>query len=328
MTSRAERIAALKAAAQERILILDGSWGVMIQRRGLAEADYRGERFADHHVQLKGDNDLLCLTRPDIIADLHDAYFDAGADIAETNTFIATSITQADYELQGAVRDINLAGARLAREAADRWTAKTPDKPRFVAGAIGPLNRDALDVVRRQRSGRAQGDLRPGLRRLSRAGAGAARGRRRSLPGRDHLRHAERQGGDQGDPRPRGRGLRAAADLDLRHHHRPLRPHALGPDGGGVLELGAPRAAVRRGPQLRAGRRADAPAHRRAGAHRRHPGRRLSRTPACPTPSASTTRARTRPPASWRSGPRAASSTSSAAAAAPRPTTSATSPRR
>ncbi|HEY1753499.1 MAG TPA: homocysteine S-methyltransferase family protein [Caulobacteraceae bacterium] len=140
MTTRSERIAALKAAAQQRILILDGSWGVMIQRRGLAEADYRGERFKDHAVQLKGDNDILCLTRPDIIADLHDQYFAAGADISETNTFSATSIAQSDYALQGAVRDINLEGARLAREAADRWTAKEPGKPRFVAGSIGPLN--------------------------------------------------------------------------------------------------------------------------------------------------------------------------------------------
>jgi len=139
-TARAGRIAALKAAAKERILILDGSWGVMIQRRGLAEADYRGDRFADSKVLLKGDNDLLCLTRPDIIADLHDQYYAAGADISETNTFSATWIAQADYALQGAVRDINLAGARIAREAADRWTAKAPHKPRFVAGSIGPLN--------------------------------------------------------------------------------------------------------------------------------------------------------------------------------------------
>jgi len=141
MTARQDRIAALKAAAKERILILDGSWGVMIQRRGLNEADYHGERFKDHHVQLKGNNDLLCLTRPDIITELHDAYYAAGADISETNTFSATAIAQADYELQDAVRDINLEGARLAREAADRWTAKDPSKPRFVAGAIGPLNR-------------------------------------------------------------------------------------------------------------------------------------------------------------------------------------------
>ncbi|HEY3694900.1 MAG TPA: homocysteine S-methyltransferase family protein [Phenylobacterium sp.] len=139
--TRQDRIAALKAAAKQRILILDGAWGVMIQRQGLAEADYRGERFADHPGQLKGNNDILCLTRPDIITELHDAYFGAGADISETNTFSSTSIAQADYELQGAVRDLNLAGARLAREAADRWTAKTPDKPRFVAGSMGPLNR-------------------------------------------------------------------------------------------------------------------------------------------------------------------------------------------
>jgi 5-methyltetrahydrofolate--homocysteine methyltransferase len=138
---RQARIAALKAAAAERILILDGSWGVMIQRRGLAEADYRGQRFAAHDVALKGDNDILCLTRPDIIADLHDQYFAAGADISETNTFSATAIAQADYALEGAVRDINLAGARIAREVADRWIAKEPARPRFVAGSIGPLNR-------------------------------------------------------------------------------------------------------------------------------------------------------------------------------------------
>jgi 5-methyltetrahydrofolate--homocysteine methyltransferase len=141
MNSRASRIAALKAAARERILVLDGSWGVMIQRRKLSEADFRGERFADHPVPVKGDNDLLCLTRPDIVADLHDQYFAAGADFAETNTFNATAISQSDYRLESAAADINLAAARLAREAADAWTLKTPHKPRFVAGAIGPLSR-------------------------------------------------------------------------------------------------------------------------------------------------------------------------------------------
>lgn len=139
--TRQERIAALKTAARERILIFDGSWGAMIQKRGLSEADFRGDRFTHHDGQLKGNNDILCLTRPDIIADLHDQYFAAGADISETNTFSSTWIAQADYEMGPAVRDMNLAGARLAREAADRWTAKTPGKPRFVAGSIGPLNR-------------------------------------------------------------------------------------------------------------------------------------------------------------------------------------------
>ena len=139
--TRQERIAALKATAAERILILDGSWGVMIQKRGLDEADYRGTRFAAHEGQLKGNNDLLCLTRPDIIADLHDQYFAAGADISETNTFSATTIAQAEYGLEAAVRDINLEGARIARKVADEWTKREPHKPRFVAGSIGPLNR-------------------------------------------------------------------------------------------------------------------------------------------------------------------------------------------
>ena len=141
MSARAERIAALRRIARERILVLDGSWGVMFQREGLSEADFRGDRFAEHPSPLKGDNDLLCLTRPDLVTKLHDAYFAAGADISETNTFNATSLSQADYGLEGAVRDLNLEAARLGRESADRWTAAEPHKPRFLAGAIGPLSR-------------------------------------------------------------------------------------------------------------------------------------------------------------------------------------------
>lgn len=140
--NREQRIAALKKAARERIIILDGAWGAMIQRKGLSEDDFRGERFADHGSSLKGNNDILCLTRPDIIQELHDAYYAAGADISETNTFSSTVIAQADYSLdEEAVRDINLEGARVARAAADEWIRKTPDKPRFVAGSIGPLNK-------------------------------------------------------------------------------------------------------------------------------------------------------------------------------------------
>ena len=140
--TRPERIAALKQAAKDRILILDGAWGVMIQRRELSEDDFRGERFADHKGQLKGNNDILCITRPDVIAGLHDDYFAAGADISETNTFSATTIAQDDYHLNARdCRDINLAGAKIARSVADRWTAEHPDKPRFVAGSIGPLNK-------------------------------------------------------------------------------------------------------------------------------------------------------------------------------------------
>ncbi len=142
--TRAERIAALKAAAKERILVFDGSWGALIQRMGLEEKDYRGERFTEaaYPGQMKGNNDILCLTRPDIVADIHNQYFAVGADISETNTFSATTIAQADYDLDPqSVRDISYEGAKTGRRVADEWTAKTPDKPRFLAGSIGPLNK-------------------------------------------------------------------------------------------------------------------------------------------------------------------------------------------
>jgi 5-methyltetrahydrofolate--homocysteine methyltransferase len=139
---RSERIVALKAAAKERILILDGSWGVMFQRKNLTEEDFRAERFRDHPGQMKGNNDILCLTRPDLVAELHDLYYGAGADISETNTFSSTVIAQDDYKLDAkAVWDINYEGARIGRKAADEWTAKEPHKPRFLAGSIGPLNK-------------------------------------------------------------------------------------------------------------------------------------------------------------------------------------------
>ncbi len=140
--TRQERIAKLKQTVKERVLILDGSWGVMFQKMGLQESDYRGERFATHAGQMKGNNDILCLTRPDLVAKLHEMYFDAGADISETNTFSATTIAQDDYKLDAkAVWDINYEGARIGREVADAFTAKQPDKPRFLAGSMGPLNK-------------------------------------------------------------------------------------------------------------------------------------------------------------------------------------------
>ena len=125
----------------QRILILDGAMGTMIQRRGLTEQDFRGERLRAHRSDLKGNNDLLILTRPDVVGDIHREYLAAGADIIETNTFSSTRIAQADYGLEALAYELNLEGARLARAAADEWTAKTPDRPRFVAGAIGPTNR-------------------------------------------------------------------------------------------------------------------------------------------------------------------------------------------
>jgi 5-methyltetrahydrofolate--homocysteine methyltransferase len=130
----------IESLLRERILVLDGSWGVLLQGRGLTEEEWRGEAFAAHPSDVRGDPDLLNLTHPEIVTSIHHDYFAAGADIATTNTFTATSIGQADYGLEGAVREMNLAGARLARAAADEWTAKDPARPRFVAGSIGPLN--------------------------------------------------------------------------------------------------------------------------------------------------------------------------------------------
>jgi 5-methyltetrahydrofolate--homocysteine methyltransferase len=126
---------------EKRILILDGAMGTMIQRHKLEEADYRGERFADWPSDLKGNNDLLCLTQPDIIRGIHEQYLEAGADIIETNTFNATSVSMEDYGMQALVHELNVAGARVARQAADKFTAQTPDKPRFVAGVLGPTGK-------------------------------------------------------------------------------------------------------------------------------------------------------------------------------------------
>ncbi|MEL4889954.1 homocysteine S-methyltransferase family protein [Xanthomonas protegens] len=156
-----QRAEALLQALSERILIIDGAMGTMIQRHGLQEADYRGERFAegydaqavhvhgpgcDHAPQghdLKGNNDLLLLTRPEVIAEIHRAYLDAGADLLETNTFNATSISQADYHLEHLVYELNKAGAQVARACCDAVEALTPDRPRFVIGVLGPTSRTA-----------------------------------------------------------------------------------------------------------------------------------------------------------------------------------------
>src|SRR3954471_5540722 len=130
----------LEAILRERIVVLDGSWGVLIQGQVRGEEAYRGERFKDHPRDVAGDPDLLNLTQPDVIARIHDEYFAAGADIATTNTFTATTIGQSDYALEDAVHEMNVEGARIARRAAGEWTARDPARPRFVAGAVGPLN--------------------------------------------------------------------------------------------------------------------------------------------------------------------------------------------
>lgn len=126
-----------------KILVLDGAMGTMIQRHKLGEEDFRNEALRDHSKSLKGNNDLLSITRPDIIKDIHAKYFEAGADIAETNTFSGTTIAQADYGLEDLVYELNFQSAKIAREVADEFTQRNPDKPRFVAGAMGPTNRTA-----------------------------------------------------------------------------------------------------------------------------------------------------------------------------------------
>ncbi|HYD47875.1 MAG TPA: methionine synthase [Terriglobales bacterium] len=133
--------AQLQQLLQSRILVFDGAMGSLIQRRGLTEADFRGQRFKDHPFDLKGDGDVLVLTRPDVIADIHHAYLEAGADIVSTDTFNGTPISQEDYGLQGLAYEINREAAALARRCCDEWSAKTPARPRFVAGSMGPTNK-------------------------------------------------------------------------------------------------------------------------------------------------------------------------------------------
>ena len=130
-------------AIKERILVLDGAMGTMIQRHKLEEEDFRGEQFKNHHSSLKGNNDLLSITRPDIIKEIHAEYFAAGADIAETNTFSSTAIAQADYHLEDAVYELNYQSAKIAKEVSDEFTKNEPNKPRYVTGSMGPTNRTA-----------------------------------------------------------------------------------------------------------------------------------------------------------------------------------------
>jgi 5-methyltetrahydrofolate--homocysteine methyltransferase len=136
-----DRSTELRELLAQRLLVLDGAMGTMVQRHGLVETDYRGSRFAAHGKDLKGNNDLLCITRPDVIGGIHAEYLEAGADIIETNSFNATKVSQAEYGLADLAFELNVAAARLARETADKFS--TPDKPRFVAGVLGPTSRTA-----------------------------------------------------------------------------------------------------------------------------------------------------------------------------------------
>ena len=221
-----------------------------------SEAHFRGERFADCECHLQGNNDLLTLTQPQAIEDIHFAYAMAGADILETNTFSSTSIAQADYGMEEVVYELNRDGARLARarraEGASASTASAASSP----ARSGPTNRTASISPDVNNPGFRAVTFRRFARRLRRAARRPDRRRRRYHPDRDDLRHAERQGGDL---RLRGRfrrARRAPAGDDLRHDHRPFRPHAVRPDADRVLALGAPRQALHHRPQLRARRRA------------------------------------------------------------------------
>ena len=205
---------------------------------------------------IKGNNELLSITQPQIIREIHDQYFAAGADIVETNTFGATTVAQSDYEMEDLVVEMNIESAKLAREAAEKYA--TPEKPRFVAGAIADAE-NGQHLAGRQRPGRTQRHVRRAARVVLPAGEGAARRRRRPVPRRDDLRHAEREGCAVRARRAVRGHRRAPADHDLGHRHRCVGPDPVGPDGRGVLEFAAPCEAAHVRPELRARRGADAP---------------------------------------------------------------------
>jgi 5-methyltetrahydrofolate--homocysteine methyltransferase len=286
----------LEALLAQRILVIDGAMGTMIQAEGLSEPDFRGERFQDHPRDLAGDNEVLSLTRPDVVGRIHDAYLEAGADIIETNTFGATRIAQADYGLEGAVEEINLAAAELAVRAAREWTRRTPDRPRFAAGAIGPTNKtlsispDVNDAAYRDLTFDA----------LCSAYA-------------DQARALVRGGVDI---------LLIETIFDTLNAKAAIASclDVLESEGADLPIMISVTITDRSGP------RCD-PSWRTWPPSRRCPSP-PTRTRACPTPSAATTRSRSPPPPCCGSSPRADSSTSWAAAAVPRTGTSERSPTR
>ena len=316
----------LTALLRERILVIDGAMGTAIQRDRPSEEGYRGERFADWPSDLQGNNDLLTLTQPDIIATIHREYLDAGADIIETNTFNANAVSLADYGLEELAYELNFEAARLARRMADEATAQTPDKTRYVAGALGPTTRTASISPDVNDPGARNVSFDQLVAAYSVATNGLLDGGADLLVHRDHLRHPQRQGRHlRGRDRLR-RTRPPLAGHRVGHHHRRERPHAVGPGHRGVLELDPPRRAAGRRAQLRARRQGDAALHRRDVARRRlvrlllpqrRPAQRLRRVRRDARRDGRDHR---------RSSPRPATSTWSAAAAAPRPTTSRPSP--
>jgi 5-methyltetrahydrofolate--homocysteine methyltransferase len=248
----------LEQLAQERILVLDGAMGTMIQKLGLTEEDFHPKGMENHPILLKGNNELLSLSRPDAIRTIHEQYLAAGADIVETNTFSATSIAQAEHECSHLAREMNLASARLAKEACAKYTAMDPSKPRFVAGAIGPMNKTASlspDVND------------PGFRAVTFDQLVAAYKEQvealldggvdillvetifDTLNAKAAFYAIDEVFEERGHPR--------TAHVQ-RHHHRCQRAHPQRPDHRGLPHQHAARAALQHGPQLRTGRGADA----------------------------------------------------------------------
>ena len=278
--TRAERTALLREGLRTRILVLDGAMGTMIQGYGLGEADFRGERFKEHSRALQGANDLLCLTRPDLVAEIHRAYLEAGADLIETNTFNANRISMADYGLEPVVVEINRQAARLARAEADAAEARDPDRPRWVIGALGPTTRSCSISP-------AVSD--PGARsvtfdELAHAYAEQTRG---LLEGGadllmvetvfDTLNAKAALFGISGVLEELGRGR---ARDGVGHHHGPERSHSVRADSRGVLELRAPRRATGAGTRVRSAERR-AQLRPRRGSAAPLPGRDLRRGGAC-----------------------------------------------
>ena len=314
---RASRLAALEAAAAERVLVLDGAMGTMIQRHELGEADFRGTLYADHDRELAGNNDLLSLTRPEIIQDIHTGFLEAGADIITTNTFNANRVSQEDYGLSGAVRALNRASARIARQAAD--AAASAERPRFVAGVLGPTNK-TLSVSPDVND--------PGKRTIDFDTLGAA-----------YCEAAEAliEGGVDlilletiFDSLNAKAALVALDEMfEATGTRLPILISGTVTDRAGRMLNGqtveafyltlAPRRAVQRRAQLLLRRGGHAPAPRRSGGNRGDADQRL---PQCRAPQRvrrPTTRRRRRPLRSWESGSRRAWSTWLAVAAAPRP---------
>jgi methionine synthase I (cobalamin-dependent) len=327
MTSKTDVAAALKAAARDRILVLDGAMGTMIQDLRLDEAGYRGARFKDWPQDVKGNNDLLNLTQGEAIRDIHVAYLEAGADIVETNTFSSTTIAQADYAMEELAYELNLVGARLAREACDIVTKRDPARPRFVAGALGPTNR-TLSISPDVNN--------PGYRAVSfdemkDAYAEAVRG---LVDGGADILLVE----TIFDTLNAKAALFAIDEvLEEKGVKLPVMISGTITDlSGRTLSGQTPEAfwysvgTRTRSPSASTARSAPrkcAPMWRSWPASPT-PSSAPIRMPACPTSSANTTRARRRCRRWSGNSPQAASSTSSAAAAAPRPATSAPSPRR